>query len=59
MLDAFIIERIRREREQREQERPRLPLDRPELDDRALEPRPERQDDDERDGGAVIVDFTI
>ncbi|MCB9778982.1 MAG: hypothetical protein H6742_10495 [Alphaproteobacteria bacterium] len=59
MLDAFIIEKIRREREQQERERPRLPMHRPELDDRTLEPRPEREDDAERDGGAVIVDFTI
>lgn len=65
MLDAFIIERIRREREQREQREQRergplpLPLERPGAADRPLEHRPEPRDDEQRDGGAIIVDFTI
>lgn len=66
MLDAFIIERIRREREQREQHdqgRLRLPLERPLPPDETLEHRPDpapaERGRDERDAGVVIVDFTI
>ncbi len=58
MLDAFIIEKIRREQDH-ERERQRLPLlpGGPMPPERPLEQRPE--DKEERDGGAVIVDFTI
>jgi len=68
MLDAFVIEKIRREREQRERVRQPLhlplPMDRPRSDgDKGpMEQRPDRPETDvhdDRDGGAVIVDFTI
>lgn len=64
MLDAFIIERIRREREREQREhqdqgRLRLPLERPGMPEEALENRPEPVQQDDRDGGVVIVDFSI
>lgn len=66
MLDAFIIERIRREREQREQldhGRLRLPLERPMPPEDALEHRPDPgavdHSRDDREAGVIIVDFTI
>lgn len=74
MLDAFIIDKIRREREgtqrdQREQLRidmPRMPTGPGAPSRGGLErngpPHPRREDDDgdeQRDRGFVIVDFTL
>ncbi|NOY27991.1 MAG: hypothetical protein GXP62_19165 [Oligoflexia bacterium] len=64
MLDAFIIEKIRRERERkRDQDRAgkglHLPVDGPGRTERPVEIRPEPPQNDERDGGAIVVDFTI
>ncbi len=60
MLDAFIIEKIRREQEQ-PRPRQRLPLlpGGPLPPQRPLEQRPDADHEVERDGGAEIVDFTI
>lgn len=58
MLDAFIIEKIRRERERQERARTELPrLQIPDIP--PLEQRPEHVEHEEREGGVVIVDFTI
>lgn len=58
MLDAFIIEEIKRQEEERrrEQERPTVPLP---LDDDDLGP-PARQggDEGESDRGVVIIDYS-
>ena len=55
MLDAFIIEEIRRREEQREDRRPRLDLPLP-------EPTPRRQNDrreeDRPQRGVVIIDYS-
>ena len=57
MLDAFIIEEIRRREQEREAPRPRLDLPIP-------EPRPQRQidsaDNDETpQRGVVIIDYSV
>ena len=62
MLDAYIIDKIRRERESRESDRLPLhieipcesPYDRNEPRDRR-----DRREDDEPERGVVIIDFTI
>ncbi|RME28181.1 MAG: hypothetical protein D6798_02940 [Deltaproteobacteria bacterium] len=62
MLDAFIIEKIRREQEhERSRRRPRLPLlpGGPPPPQRPLEEGRDPDREEERDGGAVIIDFTI
>lgn len=61
MLDVFIIEKIRRERERGSttQIPLQLPLERPPLDELPREQRSPERPDDEREGGVVIVDFTI
>jgi hypothetical protein len=60
MLDAFIIDRIRRERQQREPSRLPLMVEIPDMprprDDRR-ERRPETEEEGER--GVVIIDFGI
>lgn len=61
MLDIFIIEKIRRERERGSttQIPLQLPLERPPLDELPREQRSPERPEDEREGGVVIVDFTI
>ncbi len=62
MLDLFIIEKIRRERERREQEQIplHLPLERSDYHQPPpMEHRPPESERQEREGGVVIVDFTI
>ena len=63
MLDLFIIEKIRRERERQEQEREQiplhLPLERSDYPVPPMEHRPPEAERQEREGGVVIVDFTI
>lgn len=60
MLDAYIIDRMRRERESREPVRTplRIEVPRPEVthDERPLE---RERDDEPVERGVVIVDFTI
>jgi hypothetical protein len=58
MLDAYIIDRIRREREQRDGERAPLHIEVP--SDPSVEPPHERPMDDERkDRGTTIVDYRL
>jgi hypothetical protein len=58
MLDAFIIEEIRKREQERENQRPRLELPIP-------EPSPHRQQNDRRDEedrperGVVIIDYSV
>ena len=57
MLDAFIIEEIRRREQEQDNQRPRLDIPLP-------EPKPARQNDraDEEDApqrGVVIIDYSI
>lgn len=61
MLDAFIIDKIRRERESREHTRVPLQIEVPRPQGRAPEEydRRDREEDSERERGVVIIDFTI
>ena len=57
MLDAYIIERIRRERDQRQDERKQIPLY---IDERP--PREPPRDEEKAPGserGSVIIDLTV
>lgn len=56
MLDAFIIEKIRREEEQRRYERLPLRIERP-SPPRRPSPDDKRDDDEQRDRGVVIIEF--
>ena len=61
MLDAYIIDRIRREREQAEQRDARLPLpleDRP-LPEPPTPPAHERDDAPKEERGSVVIDFQL
>lgn len=58
MLDAYIIDRIRKERERREQHDRRIPLH---IENHVERP-PERRDEerpDENERGSTIVDFQL
>lgn len=61
MLDAYIIDKIRRERESREGERIPLHIEVPRDD--AFEPDRDRErrdrDDEHTDRGVVIIDFNV
>ena len=56
MLDAFIIEEIRRREQEQDNQRPRLDIPLP-------EPKPQRQndrvEDDEPQRGVIIIDYSI
>ena len=57
MLDAFIIEEIRKREQEHEQQRPRLDIPVP-------EPRPQRQNDrtDDEEApqrGVIIIDYSV
>ena len=57
MLDAFIIEEIRKREQEQEQQRPRLDIPIP-------EPRPQRQNDTTEDQetpqrGVIIIDYSV
>lgn len=56
MLDAYIIEKIKREQERDDSQRLPLRIDQPRVPER---PRPSWQDDDDdpRDRGIVIIDL--
>ena len=56
MLDAFIIDKIQRERELQESEREQLRIDVPREQD---EKRPSADRPDQRERGVEIVDFNI
>ena len=56
MLDAFIIDRIRREREALRDQRPVLQI---EIPQREPEPQPLRPLETDREHGIVDVDFSI
>ncbi len=59
MLDAFIIEKIRKEREQRESGVPlRIHVPHPQ-DDPKWRQEEQRQKHDDREGGVVIIDYSI
>ena len=58
MLDAFIIEELRRrerERQQRERERPQLEIPRPDPDEEEDDRRSEKRDQPTR--GVVVIDL--
>ncbi len=56
MLDSFIIQRIRQERESRESARIPLQIE----DNLPRRPRPEREPEEEKpERGVAIIDFTI
>lgn len=55
MLDAFIIDRIRREQERARQKDARLPLH---IEDRQRPPPPPGDDRKEPERGSVIIDYT-
>lgn len=57
MLDAYIIEKIKREQERDDSQRIPLRIDRPNAPDR---PRPswhDDEDDEPRDRGIIIIDL--
>ncbi len=63
LLDAFIIEEIKRREQEREREenRPRLDLPLP-MPSRPHRQNDERQDEDDEDGpqrGVVIIDYSV
>ena len=58
MLDAFIIEKIKREREEA-QESPRLRITPPEPDPRRPLPRGNDSRDDNTQRGVVEIDFNL
>jgi hypothetical protein len=58
MLDAFIIEELRRrerERQQRERERPQLEIPRPDSDDEEDDRRSDKREQPAR--GVVVIDL--
>lgn len=55
MLDAFIIDRIRREQERARQKDARLPLH---IEDRPRPPPAPEDDRKEPDRGSVVIDYT-
>ena len=57
MLDAFIIEEIRRREREHEGQRPRLDLPLPE--NPAQRQNERREDDDAPQRGVVIIDYSI
>ena len=58
MLDAFIIEKIRKERDQRDSRVPlRIHVPRPQDDPEWR--HEQRQKHDDREGGVVIIDYSI
>ena len=60
MLDAFIIDKIRRERESQDSARVPLRIEVPRPHGRPLEDgRPAQPDDEDRERGVAIIDFTI
>jgi hypothetical protein len=57
MLDAFIIEEIKKREREQENQRPRIELPLP-------EPRPQRQnegreDDEQPERGVIIIDYSV
>ena len=57
MLDAYIINRIRKERDQREDERKQIPLY---IDDRPTrKPPQDREQPPGTERGSVIIDLTV
>lgn len=60
MLDAFIIDKIRRERESQDSLRIPLHIDVPRPRGRNIEEgRPASSEDEDRERGVAIIDFTI
>jgi hypothetical protein len=56
MLDAFIIEEIRRREQERESPRPQLPIPEP---SRPAHQNDTHDEDDAPQRGVVIIDYTI
>jgi hypothetical protein len=56
MLDAYIIDRIRREEEQARSKRVQLPLT---VDDDRPRKRPARESEPKPERGSVIIDLSI
>ncbi len=60
MLDAFIIDRIQREREKSRDQRPALQIEEPRPEPEPYQRQPaDRNNADREDRGIVEVDFTI
>ena len=61
MLDAYIIDRIRREQERQQRENARLPLyidEHPPPPDRPRGPRDDSEGESE-ERGSVVIDFSV
>jgi hypothetical protein len=59
MLDAFIIEEIRKREQERDGQRPRLELPIPEPSTHRQNERPDREEEDRPERGVVIIDYSI
>lgn len=59
MLDAFIIDKIRSERESRDTHRVPMQIEVPRPQGRGPDQPERREDEEERERGVVIIDFTI
>ena len=57
MLDAFIIEEIRRREQEQESQRPRLDLPLP--DNRPARQNDRRDEDESPQRGVVIIDYSV
>jgi hypothetical protein len=61
MLDAYIIDRIRREQERAQRENAQIPLhiDQPPVDPDEEQRRRERRDREREGDGSVVIDFHV
>ena len=59
MLDAFIIEEIRKREQERDSQRPRLDLPLPEPRPQRQNDTGEQQEDDAPQRGVVIIDYSV
>jgi hypothetical protein len=59
VLDAFIIEEIKKREQERDGERPRLELPLPDPETHRQNERRERDDAERPERGVVIIDYSI
>lgn len=59
MLDAFIIEEIKKREQERDGQRPYLDLPIPEPSTHRQNERRDREDEERPDRGVVIIDYSI